>query len=513
MRAEKSFKNSVFGIISQIVSLLLRFGVQTAIIRLLGAEYLGVNGLFANVLQMLSLAELGVGSAITYNLYKPLAEGDQIRIKGLMHFYKKAYQIIGLLIAIVGVCLIPFLDKLVNGSSGVSNLTLIYCLFLSNTVASYFFTYKRAILIADQRAYMDTNNVMVKNLLQTICQIAILYITKNYYIYLSIQVIATIISNICISKKTNKLYPYIVNNQEQLGRQEIRKIFKDVYALMAHKVGTVIVFATDNILISMFVGVASVGYYSNYVLMKNAIDQIIAQLFNAITASVGNLNALEKKERVFETYQSILFFNFWIYGFAAIGFFTCINPFIELWAGSSYLLTMDIVLLITINFYLTGIRKTTQIFKDTVGLFWNDRYKPYVESAINLIASIVLLNKLGFIGVLIGTLISTLTTSFWIEPYVLYKHSFERPLKDYFFRFTIYTVAMVFAGVCTVFVVSFVHIGGFLALILKIIMAIIVPNSILLLLFCKTKEFKYLIRLIDQLIRRFGIRMPKCLMK
>ncbi len=194
--------------------------------------------------------------------------------------------------------------------------------------------------------------------------------------------------------------------------------------MTAHRVGGVVVDGTDNLLISAFVSLSSVGIYSNYVLIKSSIDQLLSQLFTAITASVGNLNAVSTSDKSYKVYQSIFFLNVWIYGFCSIVFLVCINQFITLWIGKEYLLAEGIVLLITINFFLIGIRKSTVMFKDTQGLFWNDRYKPYAEAIVNLIASIVFLKIFGFIGVLLGTLVSTITTCFWIEPYVLYKYSF-----------------------------------------------------------------------------------------
>lgn len=505
MRSEKSFKNTIYAMISQIVSLILKFCIQTIFIRTLGAEYLGINGLFTNILQMLSLAELGIGSAITYNLYKPLAKNKIKEIQAYMNFYKKAYNFIGLFILIVGICITPFLNIFIKNPPQTNNLILIYWLFLLNTGLSYFFAYKRSIIIANQESNIDTKNLLIKLIIQSILQIFILITTKNYILFLIIQIICTVMSNIMISKKADKMYPYLINNQEKLSKRQQKKIFKDVYAMTAHKVGGVVVEGTDNILISAFVSIESVGIYSNYVLIKSSIDQMLSQLFNALTASVGNLNAVSNPKKSYEVYQSIFFLNYWIYGFCTITFFICVNQFIILWVGQEYLLSNNIVILIAINFFLSGIRKSTVMFKDTQGLFWNDRYKPYAEAIINLVASIILLKIFGFIGVLLGTLVSTVTTCLWIEPYILYKYGFQVSVRKYFKKFLIYIIITIIIGFGLYYVSNIIPFGGLLGLLVKLLLCFIVINGIYFLLFFKTKEFKYLFSILNQLLLRRNI--------
>lgn len=507
MRSVNSLKNTSYAMLTQILSLIFKFIIQTIFIKTLGAEYLGVNGLFTNVLQMLSLAELGIGSAITYNLYKPLANNNEKEIKAYMNFYKKAYNFIGLFILIIGLCITPFLKFFIKNQSQVDNLNLIYLLFLLNTVLSYFFAYKRSIIIADQKSFLDSQNLLIKTIIQTILQVLILIFTKNYILFLVIQIACTFFSNIFISRKANKLYPYLIKNTECLTKKQKRKIYKDVYAMTAHRVGGVVVDGTDNLLISAFVSLSSVGIYSNYVLIKSSIDQLLSQLFTAITASVGNLNAVSTSDKSYKVYQSIFFLNVWIYGFCSIVFLVCINQFITLWIGKEYLLAEGIVLLITINFFLIGIRKSTVMFKDTQGLFWNDRYKPYAEAIVNLIASIVFLKIFGFIGVLLGTLVSTITTCFWIEPYVLYKYSFKKPLSNYFKKFLIYTVIIVIIGFFIYHICNVITITGILGLVIKLLLCAVIFNGMYLLIFFKSPQFKYLLAVFNQLLLKKNIKI------
>lgn len=507
MRSVNSLKNTSYAMLTQILSLIFKFIIQTIFIKMLGAEYLGVNGLFTNVLQMLSLAELGIGSAITYNLYKPLANNNEKEIKAYMNFYKKAYNFIGLFILIIGLCITPFLKFFIKNQSQVDNLNLIYLLFLLNTVLSYFFAYKRSIIIADQKSFLDSQNLLIKTIIQTILQVLILIFTKNYILFLVIQIACTFFSNIFISRKANKLYPYLIKNTECLTKKQKRKIYKDVYAMTAHRVGGVVVDGTDNLLISAFASLSSVGIYSNYVLIRSSIDQLLSQLFTAITASVGNLNAVSTFDKSYKVYQSIFFLNVWIYGFCSIVFLVCINQFITLWIGKEYLLAEGIVLLITINFFLTGIRKSTVMFKDTQGLFWNDRYKPYAEAIVNLIASIAFLKMFGFIGVLLGTLVSTITTCFWIEPYVLYKYGFKKPLSNYFKKFLIYTVIIVIIGFFIYYICDVITITGILGLVIKLLLCAVIFNGMYLLIFFKSPQFKYLLTVFNQLLLKKNIKI------
>ena len=400
-----------------------------------------------------------------------------------------------------------FLKFFIKNQSQVDNLNLIYLLFLLNTVLSYFFAYKRSIIIADQKSFLDSQNLLIKTIIQTILQVLILIFTKNYILFLVIQIACTFFSNIFISRKANKLYPYLIKNTECLTKKQKRKIYKDVYAMTAHRVGGVVVDGTDNLLISAFVSLSSVGIYSNYVLIKSSIDQLLSQLFTAITASVGNLNAVSTSDKSYKVYQSIFFLNVWIYGFCSIVFLVCINQFITLWIGKEYLLAEGIVLLITINFFLIGIRKSTVMFKDTQGLFWNDRYKPYAEAIVNLIASIVFLKIFGFIGVLLGTLVSTITTCFWIEPYVLYKYSFKKPLSNYFKKFLIYTVIIVIIGFFIYHICNVITITGILGLVIKLLLCAVIFNGMYLLIFFKSPQFKYLLAVFNQLLLKKNIKI------
>ena len=400
MRSSKSAKNLIFSVGGNGINIIINFISRTIFISLLGKEYLGINGLFSNILNVLCLAELGVGSAITYCLYEPLATKDISKIQALMNFYKKSYKVICSIIISAGIMLTPFIKFFIKDTPNINYLHLIFLLFVMNTAVSYLFSYKKTIISADQNQYIVSTYQYIAFILQNIIQILVLYITRNFILYLVVQIVVTIVQNILVSKKADKLYPFIaIKNDKKLDKKTLKVIRKNVIAMIFHKIGSIVVNSTDNILISKLIGIGTVGIYSNYSLIINAINSLLNQVFYSITASIGNLGSVESEERVYETFQRVLFLNFWMYYFSSICIITLINPFINLWVGEGFGLDKWVVIIIVLNFYLSGIRKTALTFRDALGLYWYDRYKPIIESIINLVISIILTKKFGVIGI------------------------------------------------------------------------------------------------------------------
>ena len=492
MRSKSSAKNLVVALIGQAFGLIISFIARIIFVKFLSDEYLGLNGLFTNLLTMLSLVELGVGSALVYSLYKPLADGDNEKVKSLMDLYRKAYNIIGGVVLIIGILFIPFYRYLISEVPSISHLDFIYILFVLNTAISYFYSYKRSLIICDQKRYIATIYRYVFYFLLNVFQIIVLFLTHNYILYLITQVVFTWLENICISIKADRMYPYLKDkNIKKLDKKELNTISKNVRAMLFHKIGGVVVNSTDNILISKLVGLIAVGMYLNYYLITSALDTITAQFFNAITASVGNLGACTNSKKVKETFNTTFFLNYLIYGVITVCLLILFNPFIEVWLGKKYLFDFGVVLVITICFYLKGIRKTCLTFKDALGLFWQDRYKPIIESIINLVASIILGIKYGVLGIFMGTIISTVTTSLWIEPYVLYKYYFKENIIDYLYRFIKYTLVVVLTYLIVQKIVILISINGILGLLIKGVVSLILSILIMTIVFIKTNEIKH----------------------
>lgn len=490
-RLTNTIRNAAVGFGAQLIIVLLNFINRTFFIRYLGAEYLGLSGLFSNILSMLSLAELGIGVAISFSLYKPLQEQDIRKTKALMSFYQLAYNVIGVVILGLGLCLVPFLDHLIKNRPNIPNFTLIYLLFLANSVVSYFFTYKRSLLSADQKEYLNTINRTLFSIIQCAGQFIVLVFTRNYLLYLLVVIICTIGSNIRISYQCDKLYPYLKVNQERLTKEETKTLLKYVGAQLSHKVGGIVVSGTDNVLTTALVngGLVIVGLYSNYLLLINTIKSIITMFFTSVTASVGNLNAECTVDKAKEVFDKMFFLNMCFYGISTCCIYNLANDFIRLWIGEDYLLSTGIMTVIVINYYISGMRQTCQTYNTTLGLFWNDRFKPWIEALINLVSSVALARYYGFMGILLGTLISTVTTSFWVEPYILYKHGFNMRLGDYFIRYGQYTAAILFATGLAFFLTGFMVVNSFAMWIVKAILVGMISVCAIVLCFYRKSEF------------------------
>ena len=404
MRTKYSLINITFGIGNQIIITLLSFVSRTVFISTLGIEYLGINGLFTNILAMLTLAEAGLGASIVYSLYKPVAENDYHKINVLMKFYRNTYMVIALIILVLGLSIMPFLDFIIKDSN-VENVHLIYLIFLLNTVAPYFYVHKNSFLNVCQKGYIVTGIYSVSSILSVLIKIAILHYTQNYILYLIIDSVITIANSIILAIIVNKMYPYLKNKvKDKLDNETRKDITKNVKAIVLQNIGNYLVFGTDNIIISSFVSVAAVGLYSNYNMLIEICRTFINQVFNNIYHSVGNLVAKESVEKVYSIYKTYRLLNFWLYSFFTIFLAIMLEPFITLWIGSEFLMEEGLLFILLFIFYEKGMRNSITTIKTTAGIFHEDRFAPLIQAAINLVISIVLVQSMGIIGVFIGTL-------------------------------------------------------------------------------------------------------------
>ena len=502
-RVEQSLKNTVVSVGIQLGTILLNFISRTVLIETMGEQYLGINGLFTNILSMLSLVEMGVGSALIYLMYKPMGDKDEKRLHLLMGAYAKIYTTIGLIILGLGVSLTPFLDFFMKESPDIQHLRVIYVLYILNMAVTYFFSYRAAIINVAQKNYI-VNWIKFKfTVVQYIFQIAILIIYKNYIFYYVCAVVFTVVANWAVYIRAGKMFPFIKGRSKQgLAQNEKKEIKKNISAMFFHKMGTFLVFGTDNLIISKFVGIIEVGLYSNYTMLTNALTTAINLVFTSITASVGNLVNQEEGEKSYSVFKNIFFANSWIVGFCGVCLYVLFNPFINLWLGEGYTFDNAIVAVIVLNFYLSHIRLPANVFKETAGLFWNDRYKSVIESIVNIVFSLYLVGELGILGVFIGTVISTLTVCFWVEPYILYKHHFKKSLLEYFKMFIQYSVVCL-ASILFICAISntftFGTIGDF---VFRMILCVITPNILFVLLFHKKDEFQYFIGIFFKVLRK-----------
>ena len=505
MRTKNSIKNIYMGILTQIIITLLGFVSRNIFLNSLGTEYLGINGLLTNVLSMLSLVEGGIGTSIIYNLYKPLAEGDEPKIIALVQLYKKLYGILAIVIFALSMCLYPFLGVLIKGGTNISCLGLVYFIFVIKNVISYLNAHKWSLINADQKGYVLVKYNLIFNILTTISKIIVLKVTQSYILYLLIELLIFIIQNVWNGKVVNERYPYIKSNRKYKVDNETREnLITNVKAIFLHNIGTYCVFGTDNLLISSLISLKTVGLYSNYTLIISQLSSLLTPILNGIGASVGNLVATETKEKSYEIFNITYFINFWIYSICTITLYNLIEPFIDWAFGKDLLLNKLSLILILCNFYLTGLRTSINIFKSKAGIFAPDKYVPLLESAINLGASLILTKYLGLAGIFLGTTISTISIPIWTQSKLVYNKVFDKSVFEYFKRYFIYLILTLVCTVITVNLCALVVITNeFISLIFKGIICVGVPSIIYILLFFNTKEFRYLFSIVESILKKY----------
>ncbi|MBB6446836.1 lipopolysaccharide biosynthesis protein [Bacillus benzoevorans] len=491
-RTKASLRNISFAITFQLLALAVNFASRTVFIAMLGKEYLGLNGLFSNILSMLSLAELGIGTAIIFSLYRPLAENDHSKVAALMSLYKKAYTIIGFIVLILGLSIAPFLSFFIKEMPNIPGIYIIYIIFVLNAALSYFLIYKQSLIMADQKQYIVTKYRNIFDIALKIFQIFALLLTQSYFLFLILTLVSTLGLNLSLSIKADRMYPFLKGEEKgKLDQDTKDEMIKNVKGNIAHRIGGIIVLSTDHLLIARFLGIVTVGIYANYLLILSSLTTFTKLIYQSLTASIGNLHASsddENKERIF---HYIYFFTAWVYGFMSICLFILLNPFITLWLGADFTFSNSIVFLMVLNFFITGMRQPSLTFTDAMGLYWYSRHKPLFEAFINLMSSIYLVIHFGMAGVLLGTLISTMTTCFWVEPLMVFKYGFNYSVFDYFRKYFHYTVVVLLSGALVFSLSRLLTESTVQTFAVKMIICFVVPNIIFTIAFYRTKEFKY----------------------
>lgn len=498
-RTENSIKNIFTGLFGQGLQVLLSFINRMVFIRCLSADYLGLNGLFTNVLSVLSLAELGIGSAIVYALYKPLAEKDEKKIAAYMNFYAKAYRTIGFSVAVIGIMMIPFLNVLINVPYKIhENIYVLYCISLFNTSITYFFSYKSSLLIADQKNYVVLLCSYCTSFAQTIFQIMILLLTRNYILYLLVQTVCGMVYNIWISRVADKSYPCLKQTKNRITHDEKNSLVRNIRALVITKLSGVLVNNTDNILITFFKGLATTGVTSNYVLLVSTLNNLLNQIFNGLTASVGNLNAVENDEKKFLMFKVVNLANFWLFGWATIGFIFLSSVIVEVFFGSQYVLGTDIIVIMAVNFYTVGMQNAIWTYRGTLGLFRYGRYLLLVTAALNLFFSVLLGQRFGVFGILLATFIARVLTNIWYDPFAIFKYGLHLRPITYLYTYMKYTGILLLA-IGIIFGCSKILEGT----IWLFILCVMVPNGVFYMALKETEEFSYVKSMGQRFVGRF----------
>ncbi|MFT8703220.1 MAG: hypothetical protein ABF755_03070 [Oenococcus oeni] len=438
-RTKSAYVNSVIAALAQFINLLFSFMTRFFFIHELGKEYLGLNGLFLNILNILSFAELGIGAAITFSLYKPIHDQNHQDILALLKLFRTVYRIIALIILVCGLILLPFLPNFIadkNLSASVGNVYFAFFLALMNTVVSYLLSYKRSFVIAAQLGYLDSVNRLSFNVITQVFQIFFLLTLHSFYIYLFIQLLLTFLSNVRITMIANKRFPYLkdLSSAGKVSIDVVDYLKKNVIGMISAKFGGVIVNGTDNLILSSFIGLSIVGLYSNYTLFLTGLASVMTQGISAVTSSIGNLGSeagsLSRQKEIFHQYQYI---NNIVSAFGSFGLALFLPDAISLWAGKSYLLSALVTFLIVENFFITQLRQNVINVTNAYGLYWFERYKSIVEAFSNLLISLVLVVvfKFGIEGVLLGTIASNIFVNSWWEPMIIFQNKLHGIWRKY----------------------------------------------------------------------------------
>lgn len=496
-RIQKAGKNIIFGYISNLVILLVNFIQRTVFIYVLGKTLSGVNGVYTDVLSVLSLTELGIGTALNYSLYKPVAERNLEKIKSYMRFYKKAYLTIAGVIAVLGIAISPFLKYILKnpGNLTVGELTLYYYLFLFNTVISYFVTYKYSLVNAEQKNYIQTNITTLTKMATATVQIAVLLLFRNFLFYLLAQSVVELLQKIFVTAYLNRLYPYLRDKDvEKLTAEETQVVATKTKALICHKVGDVARLQTDKIIISSFVNVDTAAIVDNYVYIITYVGNFVNIIFDSVISGFGNVVATESKERQYLLFKVYRFFACWLFGFGAVGFYHLLTPFIGgVWLrDAGWTLPQVTVTLLVMDFYLKGGRTVLLNFKIASGLFEQDRYLPLIQGAVNLVVSIGLVLKIGVTGVYVGTLVSGILANL-IRPGIIYKVCFGKSAGAYF-RDSLKYIGVILAVGAVITPIRHAVMGEvtILTFALMVILITLLYNLVFLAVFHRTEEFSYL---------------------
>ena len=501
-RIKNSVRNISYRFVSQVASIVLKFVSRTIFIYILGVEYLGINGLFSEILQMLSLADLGFGTAMVYSMYKPLAEHDEKRLTQLVALYKKIYTIIAITITVIGISLVPFLKYLVNMDKDIPYLKVYYLLYLANTVSSYLVVYKTCILNADQKNYLISKYNTIFNFISLIVTSAFLLLTHNFMIYLIVQVAVTYANNFYVSHIAEKQYPYINDKVEKLSKEEGKQIFQNVKSVFIYKVANTLVGSTDNTLISVLIGTIAVGFYSNYCMIVNNITLLINIIFSSVTASIGNMVVEENKKKSYDVYCLMQFMSFLMSSVAITVTYLVINDLINVWLGEKFVLEQLVSFAIVLNMYFSVVLMPIWSYREATGMYLQTKYVMVATAVVNLVVSVILGKMIGLAGILFATSIARISTYFWYEPKLLFEQFFGKRVWNYY-KDIIKNIVVTFtvATICSLVFQKFVVIswGDFF---FKAVSVSICALILTIVLYCKDPSFRVIMSMTTGLLKR-----------
>lgn len=505
-RTNNALRNILWGVIERIALLLLPFITRTVLIKYLGVDYVGLNTFFVSILQVLSVSELGVGSAIVFSMYKPIAQDDNETMCALLNLYRKIYHIIGFVILALGLLIMPFLSHLVKGEipSDV-NLYWLYLIFLFNTVISYFlFSYKTALFSAFQRNDIQSKRNTIIAFFSNIFQILLILTIRNYYAYVLVIPLGTILTNIINAYYAKKMYPDIVC-RGTISKDLMEGIKKRIIGLMSYKIYDVVYVSVDAIVISAFLGLTPLALYNNYFMVITVFIGFLGVINSSLTAGIGNKIVCESVENNYTDFKNLLFMYGWISSFFIVLMVCTFQNFITVWLGKEFLLPLLTVLLLVIHFMISTLITTfVYIYRSSAGLWWEDRFRPLIQTFVNLILNIILVNYIGLNGVILSTLFCSIFIAIPWGTKILFKYYFKMPQKEYYQKICFYVLTTVFISyICFLICEKYVLSDTLTSLFMRGFIVLFVSNILFWVVYHKQKEYKFFSDFVKQNYKKF----------
>ncbi len=502
-RSKNAFRNIIFGSLLKIYQIIVPFLMRSAMIYFMGVKYLGLSSLFTSILQILNLTELGVGSAMVFSMYKPIAENNVKKICSLMALYKIYYRWIGLVIGVIGIALTPFLPHLVKGTWPQEiNIYVLYMLNLATTVASYWlYAYKNCLFSAHQRNDAISKVTLVTQTFQYGMQFIVIVFLKDYYLYVIVALATQVITNLAIAYAADKTYPEY-KPSKSLDKNLIKDINQRIKDLFTSKVGAVVLNSTDTVVISAFLGLEMLAIYQNYFFILSSITTLVAVFFHSSAAGIGNSLVVENEEKNFAILKQFTLLIAWIATICSCCFLCLFQPFMRMWVGEELMLNFSVVICFCIYYYVSEINQLLNTFKDAAGIWHEDRWRPLITSMVNLGLNLIMVNFCGIYGILLSTILAMLIVGMPWLLHNLFTVLFSRKyLKEYLIKLGIYVSVAFLSTVLCYWVCQFVYFSEFLTLIFRVVICLIISNGVLYIMFRKTEEFRYLINILDNLFK------------
>lgn len=507
-RTKNATRNIVWGIVNRLVMILLPFATRTVMIYTMGMQYVGLGSLFTSILQVLSFAELGIGGALVFSMYQPMALGDEKKICALLNFYKKTYRIIGFVILSVGLCIMPFIKLLIAGDipNGI-NIYLLYVVYLLNNEIGYFlFAYKQSIFTASQRIDYISKINAVLNVVSGLSQIFILVLSHNYYLYVLVIPVITCINNICIGVLADRYYPQY-KCKGKIDTKELFEIKKKVGGLIFQKIGGIVLSSVDTIVISAFLGLTSLALYQNYYYIITSLFGFLTVVMQSIVAGVGNSIATENIEKNYTDFKKFNFIYIWIISWCAICLMCLYQPFMELWVGKQNMLGIDMVILYAAYFFVHKWCDMLYVYQEACGIWWETKFVPLIAAVVNLVMNIILVKIIGLAGILISTIVAVVLIYDTGYAKVLFKTYFKetKGLRKYWSKQFFYFITTVIALGVTYWICQFVTVKSLLIkLVINAFICIIIPNVIFIISYHSLPEFNSSKQIVKRMWNRYA---------